>query len=184
MSEKTKKTAIMGILAALTIALSFLESLIDLPFLPAGAKLGLANIAVMFAILTLGGAYGVILTVLKSLFVLLTRGAAAFFMSICGGLLSVIVLILLARLPKISYIAMSVISAVVFNLGQILAASVYMKTNLIFSYLPILTVCGVAAGIVTGAVLSAVMKALKKLPENVILRKPAGSNKEKDEQTM
>ena len=52
---KARKTALLGILCAQAIALSFLESLIPaLPFLPPGAKPGFSNIVTMFAVLTLG----------------------------------------------------------------------------------------------------------------------------------
>ncbi len=120
MKNKKKKsaalhTAVIGILGAVTLTLSFFESLIpDIAFLPPGAKLGLANIVVMFTVLTMGFADGLFIVVLKSGFVFLTRGVASFFMSISGGLLSYLILITTILLSKkikhnFSYIGISVL---------------------------------------------------------------------------
>lgn len=86
---KARKTALLGILCAQAIALSFLENLIpSLPFLPPGAKPGFSNIVTMFTVLTLGLPQAMCITVFKALFALMTRGATAFFMSLAGGVLS------------------------------------------------------------------------------------------------
>lgn len=161
--------ALDGILAALAIALSFLESLIpDIAFLPPGAKLGLSNIAVMFAVMIVGYGDGLSIAAVKSGFVFFTRGLSSFFMSFAGGMLSCISLIILTSACKklkkeYSYIGISVICAVMHNIGQITAASVYMTTNLVTSYLPLLLIFGVIAGIITGIILKTVMPALSKL---------------------
>ena len=68
----------MGLLFALAMALSFLESLLPaLPMLPPGIRLGLSNIVTMYALFVLGPVSGYTIAVLKALFVLLTRGAVA-----------------------------------------------------------------------------------------------------------
>ncbi len=88
--------ALLGLLAALALALSFLEGL--LPALPVpGAKLGLSNIVTMYALtaLSLPAALGI--TAVKAVFALL-RGGSAFLMSAAGGLLSTLVMALCLRL--------------------------------------------------------------------------------------
>lgn len=169
MKKITLRTALDGILAALALTLSFLEGLLpDVAFLPPGAKLGLANIAVMFAVISVGYPDGFILMLIKSGFVFLTRGTAAFFMSISGGTLSCIALILIIAISKrvnkeFSYTGISVICAVLHNIGQTVAASVYMSTNLIKTYLPLLIVMGIISGLITGVILKTVMPALLRL---------------------
>ena len=75
---KVKRLALMGLLFALAMALSFLESLLPaLPMLPPGIRLGLSNIVTMYALFVLGPVSGYTIAVLKSLFVLLPRGAVA-----------------------------------------------------------------------------------------------------------
>ena len=56
---KVKRLALMGLLFALAMALSFLESLLPaLPMLPPGIRLGLSNIVTMYALFVLGPVSG------------------------------------------------------------------------------------------------------------------------------
>ena len=101
MKTKTQKIALTGVLAAQALALSFLENLLPaLPFLPPGVKLGLSNIVTMFCAGSLGFTTAFCVTVIKSLFVFLTRGATAFFMSLGGGLLSTLAMCLMIKFVK------------------------------------------------------------------------------------
>ena len=61
------RVAYMGLLFALAMALSFLESLIPLPpVYPAGFKLGLSNIVTMYCLFFLGAKDAYLLATLKS----------------------------------------------------------------------------------------------------------------------
>lgn len=62
-------------------------------------KLGLSNIVVMYALLFLRTRTALLLVVLKALFAFLTRGATAGFLSLCGGALSLAVMLVLLQLP-------------------------------------------------------------------------------------
>ena len=74
-NEKTRRVALMGLLFALSVVLSFLEgTLTPLLGLPPGVKLGLANVVVMYALFFLGRGSAFTLVLLKSYCVLLTRG--------------------------------------------------------------------------------------------------------------
>ena len=88
-STKAREVAWTGMLFALAIALSFLESAITplLGLMPA-MKLGLSNLVVMYALLFLNTRTAAELVLLKALFALLTRGPTAGFLSLCGGVLS------------------------------------------------------------------------------------------------
>ena len=85
-SQKSREVAWTGMLFALAIALSFLESAITplLGLMPA-MKLGLSNLVVMYALLFLNTRTAAELVLLKALFALLTRGPTAGFLSLCGG---------------------------------------------------------------------------------------------------
>lgn len=148
-------TAVMGLLFAVSAALNWLESLFS-AFLPAGMRVGLANIAVMAAILCLNLPSALLLTILKGLFVFMTRGATAGALSLCGGLAAFSVTALLFRRTKASYILISVLGAAAHSLGQLAAARFLLGTATVFAYAPVLGVGSAAAGIVTGIVLKAV----------------------------
>ncbi|MCL2512332.1 MAG: Gx transporter family protein [Oscillospiraceae bacterium] len=161
------KTAKFGMLLALSLSLSFLESILPpVPFLPPGAKLGLSNIVTMFAVINGGLPSGLLIAVLKSVFAGFTRGFSAFIISLCGGVLSIFTLrlMLFFKDRKLFGLAgVSVISAVFHNIGQLAGAFVLTGSIYVFGYLPSLILFGIIAGVITGAVLKAVMPALEKI---------------------
>ena len=164
-----KRAAYTGIAAALAIALSFLENLIPpISALPPGAKIGFANIAVMFALLNFSYADAVIIVIIKSVFVLITRGTAAFFMSVSGGLLSVVILIAVLAVSKktgrnLSYIFLSVTGALFHNIGQLTAAGLYRSTFSVIGYMPVMIICALGSGVVTGTVLKIVVPPIERI---------------------
>ena len=162
---KTKKIALLGIISALTFSLSALDSVISAP-LPLGVRIGVANIVIMLTILTVGKKEGFIITLLKSLFILVTKGITASLLSLSGGILAFLITILLLKSEKNSLILISVLSALTHNVGQIIMASVIMKNINTLFYLPVLIVSAVITGAITGSVIKAVMplaeKAVKK----------------------
>lgn len=146
----------MGLMLAVIMALSFIEHLLPpLPLLPPNVKLGLSNIVTMYCVFFLGPREAFTLAVLKSGFVFLTRGPVAGLLSVTGGLLAIatVVLLLFLLKSKLSYLTASISGAVMHNIGQIVAVSVIMGTNMIFYYLPVLIVSGIIMGIVTGTML-------------------------------
>ena len=164
---KARKTALLGILCAQAIALSFLESLIPaLPFLPPGAKPGFSNIVTMFAVLTFGLPQAMCITVFKALFALATRGATAFFMSLAGGVLSTLAMWAMTKIKSDPFglLGASVIAAVCHNAGQLAAA-------------PALLIFSLITGTVTGTVLRIVMPALEK-QTRFIIKKQQYNHKE------
>ena len=88
--KKTHEIALSGLLFALAMALSFLEGTLVIPGLAPGMKLGLANIVVMYALFFMGVRQALYLDLLKALFVFLVSGGTAGFLSLCGGLLSLL----------------------------------------------------------------------------------------------
>lgn len=164
-----KQVAFMGMLLAVALTLSYLEMVVaPLLGLAPGIKLGLANVAGMYALFCLGPKQAITLSVLRSVFVLLLRGVNAFLLSLSGGLSAVLVSIILYRLfeKKLSYISYSVTGAVVHNLMQLFMAGVLLKTT-IYYYGPVLIVAGIIVGVTTGLTLQAVMPAVEKIQEKL-----------------
>ena len=168
-NKKTSYIALLGVLGAQALALSFLENFIPaVPGLPPGAKPGLSNIVTMFTASAMGFSDAVYITVLKSVFAGITRGATAFFMSFCGGILSTIVMVSLLKLKKNPFgiLGISIISAVAHNVGQLAVACVISGTPaLIFGYGPLLLIFSVVTGAVTGTILRIIIPVLKKQTE-------------------
>ncbi len=159
-----KKVAFLGLLFALALVLSLVEMAIPVSgLLPAGVKPGLSNIVTMYAVFFLGYGEAFSIAVLKSLFVFITRGATAAFLSVSGGVFSVLVMLLLL-LPKrkLSYLVLSVFGSVAHNLAQLLAASVLLGSDALY-YAPVLVISGVFMGVITGMLLRGVLPALGRL---------------------
>ena len=142
-SQKARETAWTGMLFALAIALSYLESLVSplLGLMPA-IKLGLSNIVVMYALLFLRTRTALLLVVLKALFAFLTRGATA-------------VMLVLLQLPVSGYIFCAG-SALAHNLGQLAGAAVLLSSAMALGYAPVL----LAAGLIVGGISCILSRAL------------------------
>ena len=156
----------MGLLFALAMALSFLESLLPaLPMLPPGIRLGLSNIVTMYALFVLGPVSGYTIAVLKALFVLLTRGAVAAAMSAAGGIFSVTVMLLLSLLPGIKkqYLLLSIFGGAAHNIGQLVMARFIINNQYVWYYFPVLLAAGLLMGAITGMALRVVLPYLNRL---------------------
>ncbi|MDY6060205.1 MAG: Gx transporter family protein [Candidatus Fimenecus sp.] len=169
MKNNTYKIALFGVLSAVALTLSYLEGLIPtVAFMPPGAKMGFSNIATMFAASSMGIVSALAITFIKALFAGITRGVTAFFMSLCGGILSTVTMYLLFKLSKkTGYMAIGIICALVHNFGQLIVAIITAGNLSVLGYAPVLLISGTVTGAVTGTVLRAVMPALKRVTETI-----------------
>ena len=166
--SKAHHVALSGLLFALAMALSFIEGTLVIPGLLPGMKLGLANIVVMYALFFMGARQALILDVLKALFVFLVSGATAGFLSLCGGLLSLLVMWLLYDHCPVrpTWFILSVCGALAHNIGQLLGASVILSTAISLYYAPVMLVLGLVMGMLTSVTLRALLPALGRLGYN------------------
>lgn len=163
MKSKSGRVAFTALLAALALALSFLEGLLPpLPMMPPGAKLGLSNIATMYAAGSLGLPSALFLAVFKGAFALVTRGGMAGLMSLSGGVVSTVVMWLLLKKANASLGVVGVCGALAHNAAQLCAAYFLTSTSVLF-YVPFLLVFGVLTGLLTGLVLKLTLKPLERL---------------------
>lgn len=164
--SKARKITTTAMLFAVAIVLSFMEGLLPpLPYLPPGFKLGLSNIAVMYALFFTDKKQAFLIAVLKALFVFAVRGATSGLLSLSGGILSIAAMALLMFIfkDKISYLMLSVAGAVVHNLGQLAAVTLIMYSRYTLYYMPVLIIAGVIMGCLTGTVLKIIMPIFSKL---------------------
>lgn len=161
------KIAFLGILSALCITFSFIEGLIpQLPFMPPGAKLGLSNIIVMYTAVIFSLPSSLCICLVKSAFVLITRGLTASVMSLSGGITSAIVMYFVSRrLKKLGYIGMGVAGAVTHNTFQLIAAMLITSTYQLVYYYPALILFAVAAGMLTGTVFGVTLPVFEKITD-------------------
>ena len=166
MKYSTKKITTLALTVSIAFVLSFIESRIPAFVAIPGVKVGLANIAVIFALYTLGWKEAILVSVIRVILVSSLFGSpVSFIYSISGAILSLTVMIILKGLTHLSEITVSVCGAVMHNVGQISAASFMLETNVIVYYLPFLilsgTVAGVAIGVASGLLIKKVKPKLK-----------------------
>ena len=159
---KASKVAQYGLIAALALVLSYLESLVPSLGVP-GVKLGLPNIAIVFALYRLGWRDACIISLVRVFLVFLLFGnGAGLAYSLAGAALSLALMGLLKKTGKFSSVGVSVAGGVAHNGGQILVAMALLETSRLAWYLPVLWVSGTVAGVLVGIV-SGVL--VKRVPE-------------------
>ena len=166
MSKKlvaAQKTALFGILSAQALLLSFLEGLLPSFFPVQGIKLGLSNIVTMYCVSSPVISYALAVTLFKAFFALITRGAVASLLSLSGGLLSLLGMIVFFRLlpGKLGYVGIGVICALLHNAGQIIVCALLMGKT-VFALSPLLIALSVITGTVTGIALKYTLPLLEK----------------------
>ena len=162
MKGKTYKLTLIGIATAAAMVLSYVETLIPMPFAVPGVKLGLANLVALFLLFKLDWkAAGIVSLIRVLLSGLLFGNAASLAYSLAGAGLSITVMALLKASERFSPVGVSVAGAVSHNVGQILMAIVLTGTEQIAWWLPPLAVSGVVTGLVIGAVGALLVKKIE-----------------------
>ena len=147
---KASKVAQYGLITALALVLSYLESLLP-PLGVPGVKLGLPNLAVVFALYRLGWKDACVISLVRAaLAALLFGNGAALAYSMAGAVLSLALMGLLWKTGKFSPVGVSVAGGVAHNAGQILVAMALLETARLAWYLPVLWISGTVAGVLIG----------------------------------
>ena len=157
-NNRTTQTTLLvyiAVLVAQGMVLSFVESLLPVPFIAPGAKLGLANIITVTSIYLLPFSGTLAVVFLKVILMSVTFGSlSSLLYSLAGGLLSLFAMMSVKKLFKdeVSIIGISVMGAVAHNVGQVAVAAVLIESTLIFMYLPILLLVAIPTGLFVGIV--------------------------------
>ena len=162
---KTKKLALMAVLTAIALTIFMLEAQLPAPVPIPGVKLGLANIVTLTAMLILGRREaGAILAARIVMGAVFAGNPSAMLYSAAGGVLAYAAMCLLVGVvPEKRLWAVSAVSAVAHNMGQLLACVLVVKTPGVFIYAPALIVSGVITGVFTGFGAMYLVRALRKL---------------------
>lgn len=161
MNDKARRTALIGMYAAIAVVLSYVEMLLPITIGIPGAKPGFANIIIVFAIYSVSGVSAFIINFIRILIIgMLFGNFVSIAFSICGALVSLAVMLAVKRIKGIHSLGVSICGGVSHNLGQIAADSFLVKNYSIFYYLPVLMIAGILSGIVIGIVSGLLLKRL------------------------
>ncbi len=162
-NSKAKRIALFGIMVALAFTFSYLESLIPFNFGIPGVKLGLANLVVVVALYVMKPGEAFFIAIIRIFLAGLTFGNVySLAYSLCGGILSFIVMWLVKR-TKLSVIGVSMMGGICHNIGQITVAAIVMETVRIVYYLPVLIGAGLLTGLLLGVISNLIINRLKKI---------------------
>ncbi len=163
----TNSIAINGLLTALALILSFVESLIPFNFGIPGIKLGLANVVVLFMIYNMKSRDAIIVNIIRVLiagFMFGNLNSIAF--SMVGAVCSFLVMWLIHKHTQRHVIVVSIIGAIVHVLGQLLIGILWYPPRVLMYYSLFLLV----AAIVTGSLLGMVTGRINHYYKAIIIR--------------
>ncbi len=146
-----KKTAFCGLMLALALIASYVESLIPVPIPVPGIKLGVANSVVLILLYYTNEktAWGISLTrVILSGF--LFGSMSSILYSLSGAVLSLLMMTLIKKRDCFTMTGVSVAGGVSHNIGQLLMAFLVLESGALWHYLPVLLISGCITGSIIG----------------------------------
>lgn len=173
---RTSRIARLGMFLAAALVLYGIEA--ALPSLFPFLRLGLANIATLIVLLTMGFADAVIVTVLRVTIASLivgTFGGPSYALAMAGGLSAASAMGVFSRLsPPLGVVGLSLIGAAFHNLAQLgVVAGLYTGPSGAALLVPMALIVSAAAGLATGLVAFFVLEKLPLPRENRASRRPA-----------
>ena len=161
---KTRKVAFLGMCIALSMVLSYFESLIPPLMAVPGVKMGLPNIVMVFMLYKIGAKETAIVSILRVILVGILFGTPlSMIYSLAGAALSLIGMIMLKKTNLFAPVTVSVVGGILHNVGQIATACFVMDTAEIAYYLPVLLITGTIAGVLIGLCAAMILKRLEKM---------------------
>jgi heptaprenyl diphosphate synthase len=149
----TQKLVLISILIAISIVLNIIErfalgGLTGLPMI----RLGLANIVVLMVLYLYQAKDAFLVLIIRIFLVGLFTSlfSPTFFLSLGGGLLAYLGMIIGKSLKVFSIIGVSVLGSFGHALGQIIAAIIILSTQELIVYFPWLVVLSIPTGLLTG----------------------------------
>ena len=142
-------------MVAYSLALYILETFIPNPLMVLfpGAKLGLSNIITLICLLTFGFRDTFFILSVRIILSSIFAGPASMLLfSVAGGYLSLFGMYAASKIPGFSTIGISLVGAVLHNIGQLLMASLIINNISIMSYLPFMLFASVITGVFIGIV--------------------------------
>ncbi len=161
MSSQVKRISYIGIFTALSVAVSVLESFFPMPF--PGLKLGIANVAVIYVLYTVGTKEAYATLICRCIICTVLFGnITSFAFSFIAGLMSLSFSAIMYKYggKMFSFVGVCIVGAAVHNTVQTLVCCFTLGSAAPISYLPVLLAGSVFCGLATGIILNLIPKGL------------------------
>lgn len=151
------KIALFSLIAGMISVLeSFITPLIPIP----GMKLGFSNIVLLIGLIYFTKKEVFLIVIMKSILQALMGGSfTSMFYSLPSGIFAVVgMIVMLQFLPKVSYIGVSVVGALFFNISQVCVSYIILQSFIYFYYLPWIVIIGTLTGAFNGFIVNELVK--------------------------
>lgn len=164
--KRTRELVFTALLVSIALAVLLIETMIPMPFMVPGAKLGLSNMIILVTLVVFNFKRGFQVAILKSLLLMLVTGfGPSFLYSFAGAIFSTCMMGLTLRYATraFSTLGVSIIGAVAHNFAQVTVASYVLGSMMVYTYFPFLTFIGMVTGYFVGLGAYNVSSHLKKI---------------------
>ena len=162
---KTKDITTIGVLTAISVVISIIESYFDFigSVIP-GLKLGLANIVIIFALYKYNFKTAISISLVRVFIVALLRTGFGlnFFFSLVGAIFSIISMALVKK-THLSTVGVSIVGSIFHSIGQVLIGTLILDNYNVMYYLPYLLLFSVPTGILIGIIAKRLLKYTEKI---------------------
>ena len=165
-NSNTKKIVRLSLFLALGVVLNIIESMLPVLIAVPGVKLGIANTVGLIVLYYYGPKEYTLIGFLRVILVALLRtgiGSISFILSLSGWFLSTVFVLLIYLIKKVSIYGLSMSSAVMHGVGQIIMVIFIYSLPEMINYLPILIISGIISGNVLALLCSELLKKLDKV---------------------
>ncbi len=147
---KAKKVALLSVLCAIAMVMSYLEHFIPTPH-PA-IKIGLPNVIIVFILYKIGIKEAIAVSLVRVLLTSIIFGGIASTLpySLMGAILSLTAMIILKQCKVFATVTVSIVGGILHIVGQVLVACIIMSTAQIAYLIPILAITAVIGGTLVG----------------------------------
>lgn len=156
----TKKSVMLAFLIAIGIVLQLLESFVGVVMIVPGYKIGLANIAGLFALYMYDKKSMVIVSLMRIFLASLMQGtlfSVSFWLSCSGGILACIAMLIGYQSKHFTIYGVSILGASFHNVGQVIAVTFIYQQYFMQLFLPILLAMSIISGILIAVLCSQVL---------------------------
>ena len=159
---KVKRIVSVSIMISIGVVLGIVESLI--PSGVPGVKIGLANIVTLLSFYIFDFKDAIIVHILRIFLVgLIYSGilSQGFLLSLAGGILSLIVMLIVYFIKKDSIYMISLFGSIFHSIGQIILSMIILSSKDVLYYLPIIFSLSIPCGLLTAYLSSLILKPFK-----------------------
>lgn len=154
-----KKTAHLGLFAALAIIFGYVETLLPVFTGIPGIKLGLANLVTVFILYRYSWKEAGMISVIRIIIIGFMFGNLfSILFSLAGAALSLLCMAAAKKISGLSIAGVSIIGGITHNLGQIVVAAAVVENVNLFYYFPALLIAGLVTGMLIGIVTGEIIK--------------------------